>query len=1029
MRKATCFVVLVMCFALTIFTPAKGSAIADLKLGTTTPPPMYEEFLVNTFTSDNQQRPSIAMEGNGDFVITWPSHGQRGTKWDIYAQRFTKNGTRVGDEFLVNYSDVLCGGPSAAMASNGDFVITWHSSGQDGSAWGVYAQRFDSNGFMVGPEFRVNSTTSGVQGEPSAAMNTNGDFLITWDSEQDGSGYGIYAQRYTKDGTKDGTEFRVNTYTSDDQVESSVAMGGDGNFIVTWCSYGQDGSSWGVYAQRFDQDGNPLGDEFRINSYTNSAQIYPCNAMDSAGNFVITWQSWNQDGPLWSVRGQRFKDGIKVGNEFLVKIDTYMNQPDSMVAIDGNGNFVVTYEGQDASGWGIFAKKYKSDGSQDGDEFQLNAFTNNDQLDPAVKMNGSGDCVFAWQSLNQFSSSSGDDVYARIYQGNPPTPTATRTATPTVTRTPTFTPVITKTPTLTPSSTSTPSVITITLNPVAQTYVESANPDANNNSVDVTLTGVYTANPNGRNVTQTLVKFDLSSLPRNAVIQSAELTLYQEGYSTVTGSTNNDVASIGAVQVTSDWQASSVMWRTKPSDNSDKNHYVVVYNAKVPKWWQGWKITSWVQAWVSGATPNYGILLKGQNEDAMTIAIMFSKGGLNKPKLTITYEQGPPPDKNPVLSDGKVEPPTGNTTTQFKFSVYYQDDSGVPVVKRLYYDGAVNYIHMVLISGSANNGVYGATLTLPIGTHKFGFYFQDNDGYVARYPATGYIDGPTVTADNSRSVILLDSNNYSKGDYDNNFYWVALKSSIDSPDPGKLYRNINIKISLSNKLEDLLKVPSDIRSNATSVLIIQYQPKTVAIPLSIPEGGITTAYWIGYVDTTDKKGTFTLSIPEGMRYYSTKIVGEIEKDGGISDFGQSIYYRGLQQVGAYSLNYAAKEFLKKASWVLNILDFLEELSDSFDANEQRRAERIEPSLLVNTDSHDQINFLLFGELAGEVRVYVPLKVSLDEAIAALSSPDGEFAFYTRYMINSERTNPYPPGKKESSRYEVEFFADKIIVNR
>ena len=35
---------------------------------------------------------------------------------------------------------------------------------------------------------------------------------------QDGSGHGIYGQRYAADGTPVGSEFRVNTFTTDDQV-------------------------------------------------------------------------------------------------------------------------------------------------------------------------------------------------------------------------------------------------------------------------------------------------------------------------------------------------------------------------------------------------------------------------------------------------------------------------------------------------------------------------------------------------------------------------------------------------------------------------------------------------------------------------------------------------------------------------------------------------------------------------------------------------------------------------------------------
>ncbi len=108
--------------------------------------------------------------------------------------------------------------PATAMDDNGNFVIAWRSFDQDGSTIGVYAQRYDANGQTRGGEFRVNSTTIGQQASPSVDMDADGDFVITWQSYlQDGSHYGVYAQRYAASGTPLGGEFRVNTTTANSQ--------------------------------------------------------------------------------------------------------------------------------------------------------------------------------------------------------------------------------------------------------------------------------------------------------------------------------------------------------------------------------------------------------------------------------------------------------------------------------------------------------------------------------------------------------------------------------------------------------------------------------------------------------------------------------------------------------------------------------------------------------------------------------------------------------------------------------------------
>src|SRR5262249_56904040 len=86
--------------------------------------------------------------------------------------------------------------PVAAMNGTGAFAIAWQSNGQDGNAWGVYAQRYNADGTQAGGEFRVNSTTSGNQQSPSAAIDNSGDLLITW-TNNNATTWTIYGEQYT----------------------------------------------------------------------------------------------------------------------------------------------------------------------------------------------------------------------------------------------------------------------------------------------------------------------------------------------------------------------------------------------------------------------------------------------------------------------------------------------------------------------------------------------------------------------------------------------------------------------------------------------------------------------------------------------------------------------------------------------------------------------------------------------------------------------------------------------------------------
>ena len=169
---------------------------------------------------------------------------------------------------------------------------------QDGSSDGIYAQRYNAAGTPQGLEFPVNTYTTSYQRNASVAMDSDGDFVIAWQSSgQDGSLYGVHAQRYNSSGATQSGEIPVNSFTTGIQRNASIAIDSDGDFVITWNSDGQDGDSFGVYGQRFNATGVAQGAEFQVNTYTTNSQSNPSIANDSDGDFGITWQSSAQEMP------------------------------------------------------------------------------------------------------------------------------------------------------------------------------------------------------------------------------------------------------------------------------------------------------------------------------------------------------------------------------------------------------------------------------------------------------------------------------------------------------------------------------------------------------------------------------------------------------------------------------------------------------------------------------------------------------------------------------------------------------------
>src|SRR5688500_3514224 len=305
------------------------------------------EFRLNTFTTNNQSNPAVAEDGDGEFVVVWQGDGQDGSGSGIRGRRYNHNNLDFPlTELSINtFTTGHQTNPAVAMDAEDEFVVVWESAGQDGSGTGVYAQRYARGGARRGHEVRANETTAFDQGGPAGASAATGEFVVVWHSAAASSaGYGIVARRYDLHGGPQGGEFIVNTFTTDNQLFPAVAMDADGDFVVAWNSYGQDGSANGVYAQRFDKTGAARGGEFRVNAFTTGDQDFPSVATDHGGDFVIAWESAGQDGSGDGVYARRYSAaGAAQGGEFLVNVTTSSHQGVPTVASDADGEFVVAW--------------------------------------------------------------------------------------------------------------------------------------------------------------------------------------------------------------------------------------------------------------------------------------------------------------------------------------------------------------------------------------------------------------------------------------------------------------------------------------------------------------------------------------------------------------------------------------------------------------------------------------------------------------------------------------------------------------
>ncbi len=255
----------------------------------------------------------------------------------------------------------------------------------------------------IGSEFQINSYTTGDQVEASVAADAEGDFVVAWGSGPPGD-YPQYvlARRFDSAGVAQGEEWQVSAGTTEVDFEPDVAMDAEGEFVVVWTGAGVFPGDLLVIGRLYAADGSQV-EVFLVGSGTSDRARAPAVAMGSDGSFVVAWDNDESDGSDVdgrSVQARRFDStGEPEDDQFQVNSYTTDDQENADVGIDADGDFVVVWESVgagDATARSIMAQRFASDGSAAGSELRVSISTAEDNSAPAVAVDGDGDFVVVW---------------------------------------------------------------------------------------------------------------------------------------------------------------------------------------------------------------------------------------------------------------------------------------------------------------------------------------------------------------------------------------------------------------------------------------------------------------------------------------------------------------------------------------------------------------------------------------------------------------------------------------------------------
>ncbi|MBS1495123.1 MAG: T9SS type A sorting domain-containing protein [Bacteroidetes bacterium] len=333
-------------------------------------PQLVQDFRVNSdVTNFSQSKSRIGSDLLGNFVIVW-NDNRRNDSSDVYFQRYSFNGTILGNNTKINSQTIFAYDPEIVVKPNGNFFVIWNE--KIGNSYFYRIKHFNKYGDSISTTNNFKDNNLNVIRNYKIAINTNGYLLISWlEVNQNWAYSAIKYQKFDSAGTRIGNNILV-TDTTVNKDYNALSVRDDGSFIIAWSESNGSGAI-NILAQLFSAGGSPIGGRLQVNNNTGAFDSYtnPVVSSDSVGRFCIVFSYYNLGFNSRSVVYQLYnKDGVRKGDNTL-----YGNQGverfNPNVKKLRNGNFILSYN-NDLNGI-TYMLRADSSGNFIGNEFAVSS--------------------------------------------------------------------------------------------------------------------------------------------------------------------------------------------------------------------------------------------------------------------------------------------------------------------------------------------------------------------------------------------------------------------------------------------------------------------------------------------------------------------------------------------------------------------------------------------------------------------------------------------------------------------------------
>jgi Ca2+-binding RTX toxin-like protein len=357
-----------------------------------------DSFRVDTIPDFQSINANAAALDNGGFIVFYDSDEARTTQDDIYAQRYDRNGNKIGTNFLLNTRerDFDQNVAEVAQLKNGNALVLWHSEAtiSDNTYDGqneFRATLFSKTGAIIKSDFHVGiaqgGAGDGIDPFNICALNNGGFAIVRYETENPKGNdftYDVKLKLYNSFGAATSPEITVHAATRGIIYSMDVTQLATGEIVVAWQTPEHFYPSDEIQGRIYDASGRPLTGRFVIAAHDDFAsEDIDLKALPTGG-FVVTYMSEFVDSDHDGI-GAKFYGIATAGND-VTHVDVtgllYGLAGNDRLIGNGSRNTLNGGSGNDAL-YGLGGNDYLV-GSTGSDQFifstTLNATKNVDRI-------------------------------------------------------------------------------------------------------------------------------------------------------------------------------------------------------------------------------------------------------------------------------------------------------------------------------------------------------------------------------------------------------------------------------------------------------------------------------------------------------------------------------------------------------------------------------------------------------------------------------------------------------------------------